>query len=52
MYRSRDNSDIAITVITLILIVVGGIIGFSKCNGGDHKSAERARALHFSPSKL
>ena len=52
MYGSRDNSDITITIITIILIVVGGIIGFSKCNGGDHKSAERefkawAKDLHM-----
>lgn len=40
MYGSRDNSDIIITSITVIAVIIGAVIGFSKCNGGDHKSAE------------
>ena len=52
MHGLRDSSDITITVITIIAIIIGGIIGFSKCNGGDHKSAERefrqwAKELHM-----
>ena len=40
MYRD-DSAHTSITIIIFIVAAIGSVIAFSKCSGGDHKSAEQ-----------
>lgn len=41
MYGNSNSGESLPLIIVLIIVAVGGVIGFSRCNGADHKSAEK-----------